>query len=901
MSIGPVRIILINSGKYNYADIIIDTPVHLAGSNNAGKTTIISALQWLYIDNENCMSFSHTFAKTKNYYFKDQYSYILFECLTIDGYKTIGVRGTGLLAGAHERFLYHGRYLSSDFFNADNTTKNNDEIKTQLASKQYTTLTSSLLSAALTGIGLDKSGAKNLNLGLVPTLSHNGYIKFRKIYHNLLNLSNVDQHELTKAIIHICENKFRSKGAINLEESYTERYAQVQKKRDELKVLENAEKYIKECLRLNEERLQSRSDLKVGYQKIKSLFQILVKKNSSLLEDIKEDTEQFTNKLIELDKQLNSLKELHDKTTYKLGAVDNQVTLLEKNEKQFSDYNSQLEEHIISGLTNKIKDIDFKLTNIDVEPLEIIEKRILKNEKSQKKLVDRFQNLRSSLAATLQQYFTDRELSAFFSLCNHDLLGYKTDGGNLTIKNIESLVDIIKKALKKIDNGHYEDEVLKIYLTDLAPDLSSFTDPQILEKEIAEIEYELAKDRTILKNALGKKNLLKQRRSLDNELADKRKRHELYLIFIEKREELSTLSLEKTKLLEKLKETNDTINTYSEHSRTIRNDIQRCKKSYNFITSEEARLKADIQSLKIPENEWQIINNEFFEDDLKELITNHKVFTDEEIRLSREFDINYNIIDSSTYSAYTKNNELSTLHNLKEEVENIEKLKSVIESRWTNLIHALGTNMRDLLMDLDTIKSQVHQINRDISKMQISDLKSVKIRILDTVKLTHIMNAIVERSTNSLFSTTTIDETASAIEELQRLFQTRGKIDISDLFSIAFEVTKASGETDTHTTLDSIESEGTTITIKVLVNLLLLKGIIDPKKDVSLPFYLDEVGRLDADNVRSIISQAQELGFTPIIASPEPSDIVNNIYLLRSGPGGLYVDERNLINIKSAE
>lgn len=899
MNIGPVRIILINSGKYNYADISIDKPVHLAGSNNAGKTTIISALQWLYIDNENSMSFSHSFAKTKNYYFKDQYSYILFECLTQEGYKTVGVRGTGILPGAHERFIFSGQYSSSDFFNDDNTTKNSDQLKAQLASKYYTVLTSSLLSAALTGIGIDKIGLKNINLGLLPTRSHNGYGKFRKIYHNLLNLSNVNQKELTRAIIHTCENRFRSKGSINLEESYTERYAQVQKKRDQLKVLESAEKYIRECLRLNTERIKFRSVLKIGYEKITTEFQHLVTKNATLLKENTVQIEFLLKNSADIDSELNELKKLSTQLTFDLGGITSQISALESVEKKFASYNIQLEEQIVEGLSQKVKDLDYKLTSIDVEPLHIIEKRISKNEKALKILQERHKNLKSSLVSILQESFDNTELATFFSLCNQEILGFKNNGENLAIKDLSQLIATIKSILSQVNGDYFEDQRLKIRLSSLTPDLSSFTDPMILEKEITELGDEINKDRNILKNALGKEKYIKERDQAYKELTAKRKAYEQFLQFEGKRDELLNLRQTQKELTNSLEGSNVKITTLQQQSQSILKDIKHHKKQQSAILGEQTKTKTDIQNLRKPEDDWQVIEQTAIdEDDLRVLIAQHNDAAADELRLSREFDLNYDIIDSSTYSAYTKSNEISTLDTLREEIENIEKLKAVIETRWTNLIHALGTNMRDLLMDLDTVKSRVQEINRDINKMQISDLRSLKIRVLDTVKLTHIMRAIVEQSTNSLFSTTTISELASAIEELQRLFQTRGKIDISDLFSISFEVTKVNGETDTHTSLDSVESEGTTITIKVLINLLLLKGITDPKRQMSLPFYLDEVGRLDAENVRSIIAQAQELGFTPIIASPEPSDIVDNIYLLRSGPKGLYVDERNLITIK---
>ena len=62
---GPTKIILINSGKYEYAEVALDGAIQIVGPNNAGKTTLISTLQFLYIDDLSKMAFrGHTLDET---------------------------------------------------------------------------------------------------------------------------------------------------------------------------------------------------------------------------------------------------------------------------------------------------------------------------------------------------------------------------------------------------------------------------------------------------------------------------------------------------------------------------------------------------------------------------------------------------------------------------------------------------------------------------------------------------------------------------------------------------------------------------------------------------------------------------------------------------------------------
>jgi hypothetical protein len=92
---GPTRIVLLHSGKFDFADVELDRAAHLVAPNNVGKTTLIAALQFLYIDRANLMDFSKGPSETRRYYFPDTYSYVLFECLTPKGHQVLGVHGQG--------------------------------------------------------------------------------------------------------------------------------------------------------------------------------------------------------------------------------------------------------------------------------------------------------------------------------------------------------------------------------------------------------------------------------------------------------------------------------------------------------------------------------------------------------------------------------------------------------------------------------------------------------------------------------------------------------------------------------------------------------------------------------------------------------------------------------------
>src|SRR3989339_1558430 len=168
--IGPTRLILLNCGKFDYAEIDLDIPLHLIGPNNIGKTSLIAVLQFLYIDNQNKMRFSRDLNTSRKYYFPDISSFAVFESLGPEGFMMTGIHGLGPVRQYEiERFACQGRFCRTDFLAEDNSIRPWDQIKATLANKGYTSLKPADLKAALIGNdGKRRADNNSINLSLVP-------------------------------------------------------------------------------------------------------------------------------------------------------------------------------------------------------------------------------------------------------------------------------------------------------------------------------------------------------------------------------------------------------------------------------------------------------------------------------------------------------------------------------------------------------------------------------------------------------------------------------------------------------------------------------------------------------------------------------------------------------------
>jgi hypothetical protein len=170
--------------------------------------------------------------------------------------------------------------------------------------------------------------------------------------------------------------------------------------------------------------------------------------------------------------------------------------------------------------------------------------------------------------------------------------------------------------------------------------------------------------------------------------------------------------------------------------------------------------------------------------------------------------------------------------------------------------------------------------------------------LAENAQLVPRLKAVSSRNDAPLFAgLQNIDE---ALEFIGEFLRNSGRIELLQLFELHFEVTIADGTPQRYTKLETIESNGTTITIKVLINLMLLRGLVDEKRDVKIPFYLDEASSLDRENVSSIVEQSVEMGFTPILASPEAMDVADNLYYLKDRKGRLLLENNALVRLRQS-
>ncbi|MGH7990783.1 MAG: hypothetical protein ACREDS_11425, partial [Limisphaerales bacterium] len=249
---GPKKVVLINAGKYEYAEVSLDGAIQIVGPNNSGKTTLINTLQFLYIDERSRMSFEgYTFDQTLDYYFSSEHSYVLFECQTLRGLAVIGWRGASKTSGADpERFFYLGPFRREHFLGDDGHVRQPKEIGALLADKDFQLINKPVEHRSVL---LSGAGQRNNGLGIVALKDGEKFSDFRDTLKNLLNLANISQDQMRERLLMLADLP-TDYVAMDARRILGEEYEQLKRERDDLKQFKAHEPEVQQLINFFNER-----------------------------------------------------------------------------------------------------------------------------------------------------------------------------------------------------------------------------------------------------------------------------------------------------------------------------------------------------------------------------------------------------------------------------------------------------------------------------------------------------------------------------------------------------------------------------------------------------------------------------------------------------------------------
>jgi hypothetical protein len=884
--VGPSRLVLLRAGKYDYGEVELINPLHLVGPNNIGKTSLIAVLQFLYIDDQRSMHFSREMAETRKYYFPDQNSYILFECLTPNGYNVVGVQGLGPIRSYEfQRFAYQGQYDADDYLDEDHRIRAAEEVRLRLAAKDFRLLEPRQLRAALTGIG-DNRG---VNLGLVPIRQRDHYERFRSVFGNLLRLAHLRQDELKQFLLEIHRGDFQQR-TIDLEAGYSSQYRKVCGELEGVRELRAIVEDVRQVLVLAAQRDNLRRLLPGLWEEVRAEYG---KTESELLQRKQKIAEHLAalgeegRRLAEVAKNCQGER---DSLLQALGKITWELECHENEREMFRDFVIDFEKSRKNDLELKIDRLGASLGQAVDISLAQVRRRVGQMERELAGLRRRLEQFSRIVATKLLPMLPDTDALQIFRLINPEILGLAREEQNFLIKDEVKFAGALSRFAGLIREGVYEDELVRVLLEGLSPpDLAAYHDNETLGQRIAEQEEALNRERRILEAAVNREQTRREKENLQQEYKRISDRLHRYLEYQERLPTIVQRAKEKSSLEKRKDQLDKQLAELDERRLAITGEKREIEDRGRDLESRREKLLRKIQKLTGPDSSWPM---ELFDPEGRNLDTLLELYErkyGDYTEIARRFDEEYRRIEQRTYGKYLAEDQVATLANLQAEIEALDEREKAVQELWKSLAAGLQSAFKGLNRDLQTLHSRIDELNRRLGRVSISNLSRLRLILREHAEWTRRIKTVVEVEAMPLF----FDRNAvsEAQNKLGELLKQHRRVELSDLFDLHFEVTSSDGQTRHYPHLDSIESNGTTITIKVLINLILLKGLLGDK-EVSIPFYLDEASSLDRENLSAIVQEARKMGFVAVLASPEAMEAADSLYFLRENNGRIMLDPK---------
>lgn len=894
MPTGPQRLILIRSGPYEYAEVELSGALQIVGENNVGKTTLIKTLQFLYIDNRQQMDFgSHTLEETREFYFPNQYSYVLFQCLGATGQCVVGWRGQSKTTGGEpERFCHIGPFEAADFLDANNQVREPRDVNARLALKQFRVLKGAQEHRELL---LPPAGGDARGLGIVALRDNDKYHQFRETLKNLLALSAITQEEMRDRLLMLADIP-PDRTALDARALFGDDYDRIRERRERLVKFKKNQPLVEKLVGKFAERETARGELVWRWTDLRGKKQKFEQEHDAKLGQLREEAQKQSNLWRAANDEIGDRQNDITEFSEQKGVISKPLQDLTILDKEFAAFVEEMERSALVNLGQEIRTLESRLTAAEGESREKARQKLelyggLVQQKE--RTIARFDKL---AVTALRQHFRDDELNLLFRVLNRDLLEMPLDVGGIAVTREKELLTALRALLARVKDGSYHDQNISLPLPVGSEPLAGLDNLDTVREQLVEHRATLARWQGIL-------GAIEQREKLETDLKANRTAHGAKSKVIFRFEEYQKDQAEAPRWRAELKKVADAITAADERIKKL---------TANSKAAEKAKADAE-RAIRKVEDEFNLVMGRHNQCVFPEFSAKPCVVDDipndfdmaialflrqqeTEEKLSDE--IARLLADTERWfgEEFHGQDDYETISILEGELAALADKEDALARDWNAHLHGLKATFELVLKNLGHVTSAASDLTRAFAKVRVSNLKAVKIEALEQSDLVGWIRKLAQTEQPGLFDDDT--SLSATLKNFRAKLEGNPVIRFADLFTLGVTVTRADDRRHTYHDFREIESHGTTVSIKVLFNLLLLRGQLR-RDDCEIPFYLDEIESLDDGNRQSILSEARRLGFIAVTAAPKAISEVDALYFLQPQNGRIVLRQRHRVGVKA--
>ncbi len=872
------RLIILNSDIYSKADIELDNcnSLQIVGPNNIGKSTLIYALNFLFIIDGREMTFSGNRTGDKatfNHYFPSiNSSFIIFEIFK-NRYYSILVKKNA--EGNLDYYKIDSEYKEELYFSE---TANGQKIRK---------FDSVLSEFATNGIEHSKFSNRRdvFNFVYQKGKRNNGVVwlnqnvnqdgrgisnNFSKIYKYLINSKLINNDSLKESLI-IADNKENE--SVSFSKKNQKDIQTLLKHNRDIKVIKSIQRSFndfKELVNQYSGKSAILSELIFAFnQQYSSLYSDLGTSVSKMKTEREEKRIHLNETLSPKEKELNQL----------IGKITNQIEQKQKDlnskEKLVTEIkafeNLQFLEQSFQNLDKDRKTIESQITLIENQKLSSkeIENNIQKAESKISKIQNQVESYSNQLIHQISDNQENKEL--LNRILSTDITSLSSDNISAKIKQTENLMKLFDGVIE-LPNDLKGKPIESI--EELKKQIKQLEKEKEINQKLLPIAKDLEKHRKDLvdinakiKILTGKIDKLKQLPSLEKQLEDIKNDFKI--------------------LLEQKEQSTKDVRLIEEEIRKLNETLRQAERE---ITTKEKRIE-EIQTWKVELEQLGIKPVEYpSTDSLDNIYKNLKRNFEERREIKLKKDNLFERLKLKTETSFA--NEIDFIKYIDSELVTLVDKEKAIDGLLKNISTQFANPCRTIYSRFEEFNSFItNQFNSKIKKLKISDIDTLKIEIIENEKLIKDLNKIIQ--IRDLTSELIFDDQSDNLNTLNKYLDNQTTINFNDLFDIKLHLHKK-GQHKVVDLKNQIESDGTDKMIRLVLIMSIINQIVVKDDENKIVLFVDEIGTIDEANRIEILNFCKEHNFIPISAAPlHPYDGFDKYYLVRRNKGKIVVSEKN--------
>ncbi len=871
---GPRRLILIQSGKYDYAELDLTQSFQLVGVNGLGKTALIATLQYLYLDSQRDMRFGqHSTDDSRRFYFKSDSSFILFECETSLGTVTVGARSLGPVMGYElQRFAWKGAYERADFIDEKNRPRAWDDIRATLGTKGLQVLVDTAELRRLLGAVDDET---NTSWELVPLADARDYPRFRQTFQRLLQLKDIRQDDL-KHLLADCAKLSPSEREIDLAKDFEKELAKINRDRIEVAALRAAAPRVQETRELYDQEFSARAIAHAVAKEVQSRYAGYASRFKSEVDALYRVRDEAQADYTRLEGDQKTLQQVWKDATLAAGGVQTKLTAIAQGRERYLNFVLDLEEQARDRLSDEVAGLRMRLTDAPKESVDILTRQLAEQQAQLKQREAALKAIDQLFITWLRTRLPEADIARVGSLFDRRVLEGKVDE-QISIRDEAELVRRLQAAARSCDARGYEDKAIMVEFTAGAvTTVNQLGRRNRLEEEVRQLTREierLSRDIETVKNAAAYRARLPV---AEKEHASQVGRINGYQLFQEEvaKEETYVSELKLHEGAVKKAEENLAKNETERGKAKKRGEV--AIEKFNKLEEEDGKIRNEARNLPSADGDdpgATPLSDGFVRelpDSLLDVIRIAREKCSHARNRATQLAGAMGLLDKDFLNPSFNYDHAATvvarLAQLEAEIASLDERAQNIETRWHALLTDARSSFATILKSLRSVSRQAQKLTGELAKIEFSSLAEVRLEIVpNATAVAEYERHSKDSAQPSLFDTT--EEADRKMNQFSQLLQRRPKLLLNELFSLRCEVRRKDGQRNSYDNFDEVESTGTTVVLKVTLNLLVLRDLLIPGK-ARIPYYLDEVHALDRQNFGNILQLSERLGFIGIYAAP---------------------------------